>query len=356
MAIRPTTLKRQRMATKQPVSRADVVRTRRPNILEEHTVKKVERIKQSSASVPVITMRNGMMGTPMVQRASQRPRLKLNVPLNRKGVEMRLPAIPMIRPSWRMLSGSLVLLLGILVIYMTTSTEFTVKSPTLKGFNRISSAEIDGALPLSNERIYTIDPQQAEAALQAAFPELKSVSVDVSFPAKVTIQGVERQPVVTWKYQDMAMWIDNEGVLFPAHGDAQTIMTISSDGAPPMVQSLLKPNLLSDVPLDQVSGQTDAQKKEDAKNNQRFVDRNVLNSAILLYQQIPANSTVLYDKNHGLGWLDNAGWNVYVGFNLDQLNQKMLIYQKLVEKLKHDGIHPKMISIEYVNAPFYRLE
>ena len=238
---------------------------------------------------------------------------------------------------------------------MTTSTQFIVKSPSLKGFNLISSAELDAALPLSNQPVFMVDPQAAEATLRSAFPELKSVSVDVSFPAKVSIQGVERQPLVTWKYKDMAMWIDNEGVLFPAHGDAQTIMTITSDGTPPMVQSLLKPNLLSDLPLDQV-GQTDQQKKEDAKNSQRFVDRNVLNSAIMLYQQIPVNSTVLYDKNRGLGWLDNNGWNVYVGFNLDQLDQKMLIYKKIVETLTLNGIHPKMISIEYVNAPFYRLE
>ena len=353
MTFRPTiTSKRQRMATKKAVSRSDVVRTRRPNILEEHTEKKVERIKQSSASVPVITMRTGMMGTPVVQRTSQRPRLKLNVPLNRLGVEMRLPAIPIIRLSWRMLSGTLVILLGALFIYLMTASEFVIKGPVVKGITRISSAELEGALPLSNERIFFIDPQQAEAAIRAAFPELKSVSVDVSFPAKVTITGVERQPVVTWKYQDMVLWIDNEGVLFPSHGDAQTIMTITSDGTPPMVQSLLKPDLLSDAPLTQSADQN----KDDNKTSQRFVDRNVLNSSILLYQQIPANSTVIYEKNRGLGWMDNNGWNVYVGFNLDQFDQKMLIYQKLVDKLKHDGIHPKMISIEYVNAPFYRLE
>jgi cell division protein FtsQ len=355
MAFRSTPPKRQRMATQKPTNRADVVRTRRSNILEDQTEKKVERIKQSSTSMPVITMRSGMMGTPVVQRASQRPRLKLNVPLNRRGVEMRLPAIPLIRPSWRMLSGTLVILLGALLIYMTTSTEFVVKAATVKGLNRVSAAELEAAVPLSNERIFMIDPQQVETTLKAAFPELKSVSVDIGFPAKVSIQGVERQPVVTWKYQDMVMWIDNEGVLFPSHGDAETIMTISSDGTPPMVQSLLKPDLLSDVQPTQ-TGQTDAQKKETSTSSQRFVDRNVLNSAILLYQQIPVNSTVIYDKNHGLGWMDNNGWNVYIGFDLDQLDQKMLIYNKLVEKLNKDGIHPKMISVEYVNAPFYRLE
>jgi len=345
------------MATQKPNNRADVVRTRRSNILETQTEKKVQHIKQSSASVPVITMRSGVMGTPVVQRASQRPRLKLNFPLNKHGVEVRLPAIPMLRPSWRILSGSLVLLFGFLLIYMTTSTEFVVKASTLKGFNRISNAEIEAAMPLSNEHIYMVDPHQVETTLMTAFPELKSVAVDVSFPGKVTIQGVERQPVVTWKYQDLVMWIDNEGVLFPAHGDADTIMTISSDSNPPMVQSLLKPNILSDDPTSDLTlGQTDAQKPVDPKTSQHFVDRNVLNSAILLYQQIPVNSTVIYDKNRGLGWMDKNGWNVYVGFNLDQLDQKMLIYNKLVEKLTREGIHPKMISIEYVNAPFYRLE
>jgi cell division protein FtsQ len=295
------------------------------------------------------------MGTPVVQRASQRPRLKMNVPLNRRGVEMRLPAIPLIRPSWRMLSGSLVILLSVLLVYLSTSTEFMIKSPTINGLKRITSAEIEGVAPLRNEHIFMVDPQHIENALLAAFPELKSVSVTVSFPGKVTIQGVERQPVVTWRNKDMVMWIDNEGVLFPSHGQAETFMTISSDSNPPMVQSMLKPNLLSDEITTQ-TGQTDAQNKETIKASKRFVDRNVLNSAILLYQQIPVNSTVVYDKNRGLGWMDNNGWNVFVGFNLDQLDQKMLIYNRLVDKLNKAGIHPKMISIEYVNAPFYRLE
>jgi len=355
MAFRSTPPKRQHMATHKSSNRADVVRTRRSNILQEHTEKKVERIKQSSTSIPVITMRSGMMGTPVAQRASQRPRLKINVPLNHRGVEMRLPAIPMIRPSWRILSGTLVILFGFLLVYLTTSAEFIVKAPIIKGLDRITADQIESAAPLSNAHIFMVDPQQVETTLLAAFPDLKNVSVEVSFPGKVTIQGVERQPVVTWKYQDTVWWIDNEGVLFPAHGDAQTIMTISSDANPPMVQSLLKPNLLSDDPTDQAAT-SDAQKKDDSKTSQRFVDRNMLNSAILLYQQIPANSTVIYNKDHGLGWMDNNGWNVYVGFNLDQLDQKMLIYNKLVEKLIQDGIHPKMISIEYVNAPFYRLE
>jgi cell division protein FtsQ len=315
----------------------------------------VERIKQSSASVPVITMRSGAMGIPLVKRTSSHPRIKINIPLNKRGVEMRMPAIPMIKPSWRILSGALVILLGALIIFLNTSNQFIVKAPQIKGLTRLSDTDLQAALALNNQSIFMIDPQQIESTLMTAFPDIKQVSVDVSFPAKVTIQGVERTPVVTWKYQDMIMWIDNEGVLFPSHGDADTVLTITSVGVPPMVQSLLKPDLLSDATTNTQTNGSD-QKKDSVQTSQRFVDRNVLNSAILLYQQLPANTTVLYDQTRGLGWVDNGGWSVYVGFDLDQIEQKMLVYQKLIEKLNQEGIHPKLVSIEYLNAPYYRLE
>lgn len=306
-------------------------------------------------SSPVITMRSGAMGTPVVDRASTRPRHKINLPLNKQGVEMRLPAIPVIRPSWRYLSACMVILLSAALIYMSYSPMFAVKTPQIKGLTRLSNADIEGALALNNSRIFMINPEQLSRQIYMAFPEIKNLAIEVDFPARVLITAVERQPVVTWRYQDMRVWIDNEGVLFPSSGDAETVLNISSDDAPPMVQPLYKPNLLIDGIEDDEPAE-DPLKKLDPKLNQRFVDRNVLNAAILLYQRIPANTTILYNKDHGVGWIDNEGWNVYVGFDMNQLDEKLLVYQKMIERLKLTGISPKLISVEYVSAPYYRLE
>jgi hypothetical protein len=35
---------------------------------------------------------------------------------------------------------------------------------------------------------------------------------------------------------------------------------------------------------------------------------------------------------------------------------KMAVYQALVDQLKSEGIQPALISVEYVHAPYYRME
>ncbi|MCE1251993.1 MAG: FtsQ-type POTRA domain-containing protein [Anaerolineae bacterium] len=345
---------RRRMATRKPSSRADAVRTRRGSLTTERTEKKIQQVKQSSASVPVVTMRSSVMGTPVIQRTSSRPKLKLSLPLNsRGGVEMRLPAIPVLRPSWRILSGVLVIILTAVIIYLSTADEFLIKSPQIKGLNRLNAADLEAAMLLDGTRIFMVDPVEVKSLLASSFPELKDISVDVSLPAKVSVTVKERQPVITWKYQDVAMWIDNEGVVFPARGEAETLLNITSDAAPPMIETDVKPVLLDPKKSD--SEQTE-QKAVETPVKSLSVDRRVLNMAINLSKHVPANTTLVYNTTSGLGWLDANGWNVYIGFDLDQLDQKMLVYQKIVDTLNQQGLHPKVISVEYVNAPYYRLE
>jgi hypothetical protein len=35
---------------------------------------------------------------------------------------------------------------------------------------------------------------------------------------------------------------------------------------------------------------------------------------------------------------------------------KLNVYQTLVDQLQSEGIQPEMISVEYVHAPYYRME
>ena len=63
--------------------------------------------------------------------------------------------------------------------------------------------------------------QAIRAALVKSFPELSDISIKVGFPAFVSIQAVERNPVLAWKQKDQLLWID-------AHLDAHTERTSPS--------------------------------------------------------------------------------------------------------------------------------
>ena len=64
----------------------------------------------------------------------------------------------------------------------------------------------------------------------------------------------------------------------------------------------------------------------------------------------------MYTAGHGLGWKDPRGWEVYFGMNLKDMEMKLRVYKTLVKRLGKEKIQPQLISVEYVHAPYYRLE
>jgi hypothetical protein len=71
---------------------------------------------------------------------------------------------------------------------------------------------------------------------------------------------------------------------------------------------------------------------------------------------MPENSSLVYTKLNGLGWSDPRGWQVYFGVNFDGMQEKLVMYQTIVDQLTQKQITPVLISVENINAPYYRLE
>ena len=72
---------------------------------------------------------------------------------------------------------------------------------------------------------------------------------------------------------------------------------------------------------------------------------------------IPEGSDLIYDQTHGLGWEDARGWIAYFGFNDDDdADQKMIVYQALVDYLEQRRITPRLINVEFVDSPYFRME
>jgi len=42
--------------------------------------------------------------------------------------------------------------------------------------------------------------------------------------------------------------------------------------------------------------------------------------------------------------------------NYKNINDKMLMYETIVHKLGEQGIQPSIVSVEFLHAPYYRLE
>jgi cell division protein FtsQ len=295
-------------------------------------------------------VRGGAYGIPLVRRAPTRPRRKLAIALNKLGAELLFPAIPDIKPGWRILSGFFVMLFGMGIIISFSTPEFGINQVEVYGLQRLSVADLESTFRFRDLRVFSAAPEKITSDVEDAFPELKEVRVKVTLPDKLVINVVERQPIVAWKYTDMLIWIDSEGVLFPARGEAGSLLNIQAEEAPPLL-SLEPPSQIVSVEEAPIN-----LGEQIAQPSQRLVDPVLLNTALTLSQQIPADTTLVFNDRNGMGWKDPSGWDVFVGRNLTNLDQKLIVYQGVKEYLGKQGIRPKLISVEHIHAPYYRVE
>jgi hypothetical protein len=81
----------------------------------------------------------------------------------------------------------------------------------------------------------------------------------------------------------------------------------------------------------------------------------MVQSILLVSEQAPAGAKLIYDPIHGLGWKDRRGWDVFLGNDQD-VAVKLSVYRSILDHLKGSENRPVIISVEYVHAPYYRLE
>jgi hypothetical protein len=259
------------------------------------------------------------------------PKRRYNVALSVPGAELHLPAIPALRLSWRALSMVMAALLLALAVYLWTSPKYRIDMVQVDGLQHLTGNDINTVLGLTGQQIFSANPQQIRKDLQQAFPDLKNVSVKISLPAKVVVRAEERTPVIIWRQGSSEKWIDMEGMGFTPRGDASGLIVVEAKDSPPAID---KTSML-DI---------------------RFLSPEMVGVISRMALKAPKDTPLLYDSQHGLGWKDPFNCQVYFGMDLRDMDEKLLVYQALATKLQKDGIQPALISMEFLHAPYYRLE
>lgn len=349
--------------TRQGVTRAEETRQRRAtaapraNSARPATGRATRNVvvpnRRQERITPGVIVRGMGLGTPVVQKARNKARRQYYYSLGNTGAEVRLPSVPLVNPGWRILSALLVLLLFAGIWFAYNNPAFQVNELQINGIERLSNEDILEVIDVSNKPIFTVNPGELKTALEETFPELADVQVSVGLPAAVTISAVERQPAILWKFGESSYWIDAEGYIFAPRGEASTLITIEADSMPPVVMPIVLTD--EDTAADeQTSEKTET--PEPADSLRRSLDPQVLQAALELSKVIPAGTPLTYSALNGIGWADSRGWSVYVGVDLEQMDQKMKVYEAVVNKLTQDGITPVMISVKNLHAPVYRTE
>jgi cell division protein FtsQ len=336
-------------------NRSDEIRRRRTQRSQQRLTTVTTRVSNPVQTRPVI-VRGNSFGTPIHRQAGTRARRQFYVAMDNAGAELRLPAIPMLNPGWRLLSGLLVIALTVAVFSMLNSPFFRVYAVEVNGLERINAADLGAVLSLENLSIIEINPQEIDAAIAASFPELTDVQVSINMPNFVTISARERQPMLAWEKGDQTFWVDVEGFIFPPRGEAGPLVTIHTDDAIPLAPlSGSDLTLLSQAGVPATGEALAVVELGDQKANRR-ADMALLNASLQLLQKLPEGSSLLYDQENGLGWTEPQGWQVYIGKDLSNFEEKFALFQSITNHLLDQGTRPAMISVKHLNAPFYRLE
>jgi hypothetical protein len=329
-----------------------------------------ERRRTVSPKTPPVLVRshdaagNPMAGvSPAKKTRSRKVRRRFDFSLNAAGAEIRLPSLPAIRASTRLISLAFVLVLSILIFHFWNSPLYKPEEAQVSGLKRLKSSDVNAVLNLSDAPIFSLDPAQIKQELLSAFPEFSDVAVSVALPRSVKIEVSERIPVMTWRQGDRTELIDAAGFAFPMRIEATTLITpvVEAYGDPPGMMPIELEAPLSELAISEEVKQAANQLFfGNAKANKTVYARKLLSpdmvSAIRTAASlIPANMPLIYEATHGLGWRDERGWQVYLGDG-QEIEMKIKVYETLIQQLASAGIQPILVSVEHVHNPYYRLE
>ncbi|NLN69217.1 MAG: FtsQ-type POTRA domain-containing protein [Chloroflexi bacterium] len=325
------------------MSRAEQVRARRQQ----------KRKKQPSAPLGSSVTRKPKARNVTVPRRANTPTPVVTrkkhatyVPIKKKVAEFQLPALPRLQLGWRLFSGAVFLFALTVVISFSSLGTFRISTINLKGAQRLSPEVVLAQLDLVDKSIITIEPDVVKDKVEASLPGIKNAQVSIKLPAKVTIQVEEREPIILWEQEGSSQWIDAEGVLFPVFGEEDVPQRVVAVGDPPSAPTV--PHQEIDVEMGEISP---LMENVIPRTTPEFV------AAVLsITKFMPEGSQLQYDSQFGLGWQDPNGWLVYFGQETANIDTKLIEYQEILTVLNQQNITPALISLEFIHAPYYRME
>lgn len=328
-------------------SRAEKIRERRQK--GNQNPKRNKRGKHPhllAGSTPVMVRKSARSEVKSKKR-NKRIKRRYDISLPPPGTEMRLPSIPSMRIGWRLLSFIILIGLSYALYILWNSPAFLVQEVLVEGTDQYTPDHITRSLLVYQKPIFLVEPEKVAQQLTDQIPGLLSASVRVEFPATVAILVEERVPVILWEQGDTNLWVDSRGIAFDPPGLALGLVHVLASTNPPTPF----PSGMDDS--DDTEMTSTAELVHTAK---AFMTPEMVTAILSLGKHVPNGAMLLYNGDHGFGWRDPGGWDVYFGLSDNDMAMKLKVYTSVIQKLQAEGIQPAIVSVEFLHAPFYRTE
>jgi hypothetical protein len=269
---------------------------------------------------------------------------------------MRLPALPQMSAGWRLASFSVFAFMVVVLYQLWNSPTYRVDVAEVEGLRMLDRSEINKVLGLTSEQVFTLDTELMQQELMESFPEFKAASVGIDLPNTVVISVTERIPVLVWRQSERTFLLDAEGMAFPEREGSinASYPIIDAKGDPPPLRSAEPISNTLDTTENE---QEDEYSSEEPGQNRAspLISPEMVTAYLLLSEKLPQGAQLIYDPEHGIGWLDRRDWTVYFGDDKD-IETKLSLYNVMLEHIKAAEVRPTLISVEYIHSPYYRME
>jgi hypothetical protein len=229
--------------------------------------------------------------------------------------------------SWRMFSGLIVIVLGLVLALFFLTDFFYVRSVTVGGIRYLDESEVFRYADIAEMHIFWVDPERVRRSIVEASPVVADARVVVGWPPDmVRIVIEEREPALIWVQGGVIALVDLRGrvLRYPPDGeplpDLIQVIADASISGPPGVEAPL--------PVDAVTG------------------------ALQLRNLMGGVQTLRYHPSKGLGFREPGGWDVWLGVGTD-MPDKLLIYETLRDRLLAQGTTPVEINVAHPDAAYY---
>lgn len=193
-------------------------------------------------------------------------------------------------------AGLLVALALAGLLYGFISLDFYIYNADIAEARYTTATDIYQQAGIYKFNVFYIDPV-AVAARVAQLPHVRSASVQVRLPNRVSIRVIEREPAILYQVQAQSRWVDDEGVISPAADERQGLIKLIDDAATTQIDN-------------------------------RHLDPSVLQAIQRISHDLPQVNTFRYQAPYGLFFFSPEGWRVYLG-DADRMDAKLSAWQAI---------------------------
>jgi cell division protein FtsQ len=272
-----------------------------------------------------------MSSLPYANRTKKRPRrseMRLGKSYEQTVARERLPVRSMARTRSPVGIGprvvSLFLALALLagLAYVFFSDDYYVFEVEVWGNSLVTAEQIFQQSNIEGYSIFFVDPTAIEERIRA-LPDVREATVYVSLPNQMIIEIQERQARAIWQTGESRYGVDDEGTAVSLRGETGPSLVIKDLDSSPV-------ELGEQLNLEVVA------------------------AAETYHALLPAVTEFDYSHEHGLSYLEQHGWRVYLGSSQDA-ELKVTVVDALVRELESRAAAVDLIDVRFPESPLYRL-